>query len=48
MYKEGLAVAQQLKSYIPDDSNVDQLVKHFKSMVNGGKEEIAKEKLQIK
>lgn len=48
MYKEGLAVAEQLKSYIPNDSNVDQLVEHFKSMVNGSKEEIAKEKLQIK
>lgn len=46
MYNEALAVAQQLKSMIPNDPTVDQIVNKFKALSGAASNEVIPKKLE--
>lgn len=47
MYRDALSLARQLKTLIPEDPSIDQLVSEFQNLVAGEKDEVSKKKLEI-
>ncbi|MDP2036010.1 MAG: hypothetical protein Q8L04_01405 [Ignavibacteria bacterium] len=48
MYKEALAIVQQLKTYVPNEPSVIQLEERFQKLIGGIKSEMAPQKLEKK
>ncbi|MCX7874684.1 MAG: DUF2723 domain-containing protein [Melioribacteraceae bacterium] len=48
MYNEGLEIAQKLKQLVPNDENINELVEHFRNLAITGKDEVTKQKIEIK